>query len=86
MLLEMIPKEYWRLLYSELQAVNWITYNATDTPQERTQRIAQEYDNAIEQRRINGNRIAARKVRERKKALSAGAPQTPATTPKGKHQ
>lgn len=47
-ILEMIPKEYWRQLYIELYNVDWDKeLPPKETKEQRSKRIAEQYDRAI---------------------------------------
>lgn len=49
----MIPREYWRQMRQELNALDWVAIDAAEREQRKRERahIAKAYDEAIERRR-----------------------------------
>ena len=52
-LIEMIPREYWRQMRKELNALNWVAIDAEEREQRQQDRehITQAYNEAIKRRR-----------------------------------
>ncbi|MDE5900612.1 MAG: hypothetical protein K2H33_04565 [Muribaculaceae bacterium] len=66
-ILELIPREYWRQLKAERSGVDFSTLTITETPAQRSKRIAAEYDAAIRRKQREYSRQMSEKRRDRLK-------------------
>lgn len=68
-IIEMIPPEYWRQIRKELNALgddlNPAELARLESESQRRNRIAAEYDSAIERRRIENNRLKRQRYRRK---------------------